>query len=144
MRASHLAVLRTLTIVAVLSSLAANAAPPAFTGVFDGTGRACSGQLFVRQKTITWLSSFSKCRGIPYTTVEQKSEGNQRGYTFLLKEKQRGCLYQVLYLTHHDNANMDIFWEVLGYTTMQEFEADKQKGFKAESEDELSCPLITH
>ena len=142
MRASHLAVLRTLTIVAVLSGLAANAEPPAFTGVFDGTGRACSGQLFVRQKTITWLSSFSKCRGIPYTTVEQKSEGNQRGYTFLLKEKQRGCLYQVLYLTHDNVADMGIDWNVIGYASMQDYDADKLKGFKAEGENDLSCYLV--
>ncbi|MDR2789226.1 MAG: hypothetical protein LBD06_12965 [Candidatus Accumulibacter sp.] len=43
---------------AALPSRLALAADKSFTGVFSGYGRACSGGLFVRAKTIEWNSSF--------------------------------------------------------------------------------------
>ncbi|HUA99277.1 MAG TPA: hypothetical protein VMA34_13190 [Terracidiphilus sp.] len=115
----------------------------AFTGSFEGTGRACSGTLTVEARSLSWLTPFSKCRKVPYETIDQSVSGHQQQYAFQLKQHAHDCLYTVLYLAHQNDANMDIHWNVIGYATMRDYEADKQQGYKAASPSDLSCYLVT-
>src|SRR5262245_31405462 len=52
-------------VVALAMSPGVGGAGPAFTGTFRGTGRACTGALFVRTKTLEWNTTYSRCQS-PY------------------------------------------------------------------------------
>jgi hypothetical protein len=64
-------------LVASLFSSLGLAAEKPFTGVFSGYGRACSGGLFVRTKTIEWNSTFSACKRTQYDILEKSAEGEK-------------------------------------------------------------------
>lgn len=75
--------MRNLIILALSASLGglsgtAVAAEKAFTGVFEGTGRACPGALFVRARTIEWNSSFSICKPTSYEILEKKLDNDHK------------------------------------------------------------------
>lgn len=138
--------MRTSCLVLILNLLLvflASAKAQTFTGAFEGTGRACSGSLVVEAKSISWMTPFSKCRKVAYEVLDQGGGGNKQYYAFQLKQQQRGCLYSVLYLTHEEAANMDINWNVIGYASLKQYEADKQKGFETVPGSSLSCYLVT-
>jgi len=120
-----------------------SAAEPPFTGTFEGTGRACYGGLYVRTKTISWSTPFSACKRVPYEVLERSEKGNERRFTFRLKSSSKACRYGVLYLYHGASANADIDWHVIGYATFEDYKADQQNGFKADSPQALSCSLVT-
>lgn len=115
----------------------------AFTGVFSGTGRACQGSLAIRKKTISWVTPFSQCKNLPYEVLEQGNGKAGDFFTFRLKGTGSSCRYTVLHLTHEKNANGDIGWNVIGYLSQQSYAKDKEKGFKAEEQEALSCYLTT-
>lgn len=123
----------------VSTSLAAEAP---FTSAFQGTGRACYGGLYVRTKTISWLTSFSRCQKVPYEMLERQENGHDRRFTFRLKQHPKGCRFEVLYLYHRDIPNPDIDWHVIGYASLTDYRADKQDGFKANSPNAQACSLV--
>ncbi len=131
------------TMVAGLLLSAGKTAERPFTGAFEGTGRACAGTLSVRPKTISWTTPFSTCRNLAYEVVEHSEKGNERRVTLHMKPGGKSCLYSVLYLYHGDSADNDIDWHVIGYRSFDEYKADQQNGFKADSPDALSCSLVT-
>lgn len=126
-------------------TLAADVVDPSnrFTGTFSGTGRACAGLLHVQNKTLTWQTPFSQCRKMAYEVIEQSQQGNERRPVFQLRQSNKQCLYEVLYLYHRDTTNPDINGHVIGYKTRADYTADKQDGYKANSPDTLSCYLVT-
>jgi hypothetical protein len=119
------------------------ASTPRFTGAFSGTGRACYGRLYVRTKTISWLTTFSQCQKVPYGVLEQHENGNERRFAFQLERRSKGCRFAVIYLYHRDNPDQDMDWQVIGYESIEDYRADQAQGFKADAPTALSCYLVT-
>src|SRR6266849_3346311 len=115
------------------------AADSPFTGAFEGTGRAGYGSLYIRTKTISWMTPFSQCQKIPYDVIERLRKGNQREFVFHLKQHTKSCRFDVLYLHHPDTPNLDIDWGIIGYVSRETYESDKKNGYKAPLPSSLSC-----
>lgn len=130
-----------LVLLAAVAGAPAAAAPP-FTGAFSGTGRSCYGRLYVKTRTISWLTPFSQCQSVPYRTILQQQRGHERALAFQLERRPKGCRYRVLYLHHADDPDPTIRWEVIGYASLDDFRADQARGFKAESPSAMSCYLV--
>jgi len=99
--------------------------------------------LYIRTKTVSWLTPFSQCRKVPYEVIERNQKGDERRFAFHLKQRNQACLFDVLYLYHSDTPNPDIGWHVIGYATQEEYQADKQDGYTANSPRSQSCSLVT-
>lgn len=112
------------------------------TGEFSGTGRACSGRLIVRAKTISWTSSFSRCEAVPYELVEQTADAGVVRYSFRFTRIAPRCAYRYITVSHNELRGGDIGWEVIGYGSEGSYFADKAKGYRADAEDAMSCYLI--
>lgn len=96
---------------------AAAAADDTFTGVFQGTGRACFGALYVRAKTIEWNSTYSICKPSQYEILENSvSDGNRR-VVFHLKHRSRQCRYPVVEVEHASGYS----WNVSGYQSLDHY-----------------------
>lgn len=61
-------------------------------GTFVGTGRACSGKLVVQAKTISWMTSFSRCESLPYDVIEQFTDAETSRYSFKFKRHPHGLV----------------------------------------------------
>jgi hypothetical protein len=118
----------------------ASAQPRPLTGRFVGNGRACYGTLDVRTKTISWLTTFSKCKSTPYELIERNEQGGELRMTYRIKPNADGCRYAILSLTHTGVAK-DIGWDVTGYGSEQSYQADKANGYQAKAEGMMSCYL---
>ena len=115
---------------------------PRFTGAFRGTGRACYGRLDVRVKTISWLTTFSQCKSVPYRLIERHQNGNARQLAFELARRDKGCRYGVIALRHRDDPDPSIGWEAIGYASLADYRADQARGFEADLATALSCYLV--
>jgi len=115
--------MRTLVVFTMAASIGsfpglATAADATFTGVFRGTGRACSGALYVRAQTIEWNSTYSVCKPTQYEILDNRvANGNQR-FVFRLKERSRQCRYSVVEVEHASGYN----WNVSGYPSLEGFQ----------------------
>lgn len=122
-------------------AVTAQAQTEPLTGRFQGTGRACYGTLTVQAKTISWLTSFSQCKSTPYRLVSQEKHNGQTRMTYRLTSSPANCRFAVLSLTHAGPAE-NTGWEVSGYGSEQSYLADKSSGYKAKTEDMMSCYLV--
>jgi hypothetical protein len=137
--------MRAIGILGLLSMVAATATPASaderpFTGSFSGTGRACSGGLHVRTKTIEWNSSFSVCKPTRYEVLDKDSREHER-IAFRLKTRSKRCLYEVVQIEHVDGAN----WNAAGYQSLEAYqnrEAPDWKNSPLPERQVLSCPMI--
>ncbi|WP_284410717.1 hypothetical protein [Acidovorax sp. SUPP3334] len=123
-----------------ISSSTAAASEKLFTGVFDGTGRACSGALQVRAKTIEWRSAFSTCKPTPYEILEKNAEDGPKRIVFRLKKRSSQCLYPVIEVTQAS----DYRWNVTGYQSLEGFqkkEAPDWSNSPLPERQTLSCPM---
>jgi hypothetical protein len=107
----------------------------AFTGTFEGSGRACYGNLVIKPKTISWKTPFSSCGDVPYEIIEQKSQGSEQRIIYLLKKRNKECLFSVISLHHGDSPRPDLDWEATGYLSLDDFKADSIA-------NSTSCPLV--
>ncbi len=112
------------------------------TGTFAGTGRACSGQLIVQPKTISWVTSFSRCESLPYEIIEQATDAETYRYSFKFKRHAPRCRYRYITVTHKREGGEDVGWGVIGYGSEQSYLADKANGYTANAEDTMSCYLV--
>ncbi|MDR2128956.1 MAG: hypothetical protein LBP52_07815, partial [Burkholderiaceae bacterium] len=71
-----------------------------FTGVFEGTGRACSSAL--RTKTIEWNSTYSICKPTRYEVLEKTlgDDGEYARIVFSLETRSKHCRYKVIEVAH--------------------------------------------
>lgn len=99
-------------------SSAAAAADKAFTGVFKGTGRACSGALYVRSKTIEWNSTYSVCKPTRYEILEKNLDSGHERIVFRLKTRSRRCRYSVIEVERENGY----YWSVSGYPSLEGFQ----------------------
>jgi hypothetical protein len=115
--------------------------PWPFTAAFMGSGRLCYGGLYIREKTISWLTPFSQCQRIPFEVIEQWGEGNERNIVFRLKHKPPNCKFGVIYLRHNPDPNFGILWEALGYAGEVTYRRGKQSNWLYQPWPSFSCPL---
>ncbi|MNT51078.1 hypothetical protein D3C72_1880280 [compost metagenome] len=112
-----------------------------FTGKFSGTGRACSGGLYVRTKAIEWNSSFSICKPSRYEVLDNeldKKEGER--IAFRLQSPSHQCLYPVIEVQRLSTYS----WGVQGYQSMESYRNRALPGWANSPLEErliLSCPM---
>jgi hypothetical protein len=124
----------------ILPVAVASAEIQPLTGRFLGSGRACYGTLAVRSKTISWLTTFSQCKAVPYELIERNEQAGALRVTYRLKQSNASCRYTILSLTHMGPEG-DSGWDVTGYGSEQSYRADKSSGYKSKADDMMSCYL---
>lgn len=127
------------TYLMVVTAMAAE--PRSFTGHFEGTGRACHGTLAIKAKTIAWKTTFSQCKTTAFELIEQDRQDGRMRLTYRLKTIAPSCRFSILTLTHA-GPSPHSGWEATGYGSRQSYEADKSSGYKAKTEDMMSCSVI--
>ncbi len=130
--------------VAALLALAATShamAEAPFTGAFSGTGRACSGGLFVRTRTIEWNSSFSICKPARYEVLDREGLASDQGrIAFRLKARSRRCLYEVVEAQQVSRYG----WDIRGYQSLESYRKRDLPDWNNSPLDDrmiLSCPM---
>lgn len=121
-------------------SIAAAASDQAFTGVFEGTGRACSGEMQVRAKTIAWHSTFSTCTATRYDVLERNADPSQERIVFRLKKRSSECRYPVIEAVRTSEYN----WNVTGYPSLEGFQKKHLPDWSISALHDrqvLSCPM---
>jgi hypothetical protein len=111
-----------------------------FTAVFSGTGRACSGGLFVRTRTIEWNSSFSVCKRGRYEVLEKDFAGDHGRIAFRLHVRSRQCRHEVIEAEQVGTYG----WSVQGYPSLEAYQKRTLPGWRNSPLDErlvLSCPM---
>jgi len=104
-------------------------------GVFEGTGRACSGLLKITPKRLSWSPPFSPCPPSAYTLAERRQENGATRWAYRLVGAPKSCTYKVVVLEKKLVAPDNwIAWNALGYTSM--------KAYKADSDVRLACYLV--
>ena len=128
-----------------LAALTANGVAVAtdkpFTGIFQGTGRACSGALYVRSKTTEWHSTYSACERSRYEILEKDLTGKVHRIAFLIKKRSAHCRHEVVELRLSDGYA----WNVNGYPSLEAFQkrdAPDWKDSVLPGREVLSCVLI--
>ncbi|MFI8615223.1 hypothetical protein ACIGHN_06920 [Acidovorax sp. NPDC077693] len=120
------------------------ASEKAFTGDFEGTGRACSGELRVRTKTLEWRSSFSTCLPAHYEVLERSAHGSMERIVFRLKKRSSQCRYPVIEAAR----TSDYGWNVTGYQSLEGFQKKELPDWSNSplpDRQVLSCPMTkTH
>ncbi|CAN7514045.1 hypothetical protein [Caulobacter sp. LjRoot300] len=102
-------------------------------GVFEGTGRACSGLLKITPKRMSWKTPFSPCPASAYTLVERRHKGGATLWTYRFIGSPKSCLYKVVVLEKTPPPQVWA-WYAYGFTSM--------KAYKADSNDQLNCYLV--
>ncbi|WPH19414.1 hypothetical protein [Variovorax paradoxus] len=129
-----------LAFLALAGTGTAIAAAP-FTAVFSGTGRACSGGLYVRTQTIEWNSSFSICKPSRYSVLEKDLAVDHGRIAFRLAARSRQCRYEVIEAKQVSTYG----WSVQGYPSLEAYRKRALPGWRHSPRDErmvLSCPMV--
>lgn len=107
----------------ILAHGAVLAADKPFIGVFQGGGRACSGALYVRAKTIEWHSTYSTCKPSHYEILERELDEKNPKIAYLLKERSKNCRHQVIELQLNAGyAGNPPYWDTTGYPSLEAFQ----------------------
>lgn len=118
----------------------APASEPPLTGAFSSTGRVCSGGVYVRARTIQWISAFRLCKPTPYEVIDKVLVGDRQRIAYRLSHTDRQCPYEVIELEEVGQYA----WTVNGY---QSAEAYWNRDLPAWAQSPLperqpfSCPL---
>jgi len=103
-------------------------------GVFEGTGRACSGLLKITPKRMSWKTPFSPCPASAYTLVERRHKGGATLWTYRFIGSPKSCLYKVVVL--EKTAPPQVWaWYAYGFTSMKAYKADAKF-------EQLNCYLV--
>ena len=104
-------------------------------GVFEGTGRACSGLLRITPRRLSWTTPFSSCPTLPFTLAERRQKDGTTRWVYQRVGASKSCTYKVVVLEKKLVAPDNwIAWNALGYTSM--------KAYKADSDVRLACYLV--
>jgi hypothetical protein len=104
-------------------------------GVFEGTGRACSGLLKITPKRLSWSTAFSPCPASAYTLVERRQESNATQWAYRFVDTPKNCFYKVVMLKKLVDVDGRVEWHASGFTSMKAYKADAKV-------DRLNCPLV--
>lgn len=108
------------------------AQPAAQLGVFEGTGRACSGRLTITPRTLTWKNTFLPCPATAYRVVETVRTDIGRQWIYELKNPPKRCFYRVVKLEKRDTAAA---WNIAGFSSIDAYKADSDV-------DRLNCYMF--
>lgn len=112
----------------ISAACAAKPAAPKTINVYEGTGRACAGQLAITPKTISWQTSFSQCPKTAYELV--KNEPNLQVYR--MQKRAKTCAYDYIQVeTGLPNEQV----QVIGFPNQQAFAEQN-------TVDGLSCMVV--
>jgi len=111
------------------------AEPRVQLGVFEGTGRACSGLLKITPKRLNWNTAFSPCPASAYTLVERRREGDAAQWAYRFVRTPKSCFYKVVMLEKLVDVDGRVEWHASGFTSMKAYKADAKV-------DRLNCPLV--
>jgi hypothetical protein len=125
---------RRVAAVALSSLLCGNiASASTFTGVFSGQGKACWGPLYIRTKTIQWITDFSVCYS-PYTIEKKTFVDKPQNYDYILyrlNQPSKACSWRYIalyYYKYADSPYMHYDWSVAGFPNFEDFvEFNKQE-----------------
>jgi hypothetical protein len=104
-------------------------------GVFEGTGRACSGLLKITPTRLSWNTAFSPCPALAYTLVEHRREGDATQWAYRFVRTPKSCFYKVVMLKKLVDVDGRVEWHASGFTSMKAYKADAKV-------DRLNCPLV--
>ena len=125
--------------LATLATMAIAADAP-FTLALTGGGRACSGGLFVRTKTIEWNASFSRCKPSPYEILGRETAGDHERLAFRLLNRNRSCRYAVIEAEQVRPGS----WNVNGYPSLEAYQKRDIPDWREAplpARQVLSCPM---
>ena len=126
----------------VIAGASAAATPgPHLTGTFDGTGRACSGALHIRAKTVEWNSSFSVCKPSRYEVLDSALGGEHGRIALRLKTRSPKCRYEVVEAEQVSAYS----WDVRGYQSLESYQKRALPDWSNSPIPErmiLSCPMV--
>lgn len=128
--------LAVMAMVLALSAGEAIAADTPFAGVFEGTGRACHGDLTIKKNSIAWLTPFSRCQRTPYSILERSAADQPLKIVYKLERKSKSCLYEYVVLEQivTGHAPTDADWHATGYQSAEDL--------RTASTDSLGCGLV--
>lgn len=104
-------------------------------GVFEGTGRACSGLLEITPKRLSWNTLFSPCPASAFTLVERRQKDGATQWAYGFAQTPKSCFYKVVMLKKLVDVDGRIEWHASGFTSMKAYKADVKT-------DRLNCPLV--
>ncbi len=102
-------------------------------GVFDGTGRACAGQLRITPRRLTWKTPFTPCPASAYTLVERRQTERRVHWVYQLKNPSKRCTYKVVSLEKMIDENGWVGWNASGFW---------EKSYRTNTYGELNCYLV--
>jgi hypothetical protein len=126
----HRKLIISIAAIVMISSSASISSERNLTGAFEGTGRACTGALYVRTNTVEWNSTYSICKPTRYEVLENSLNGDHRRTVLRLNKRNRQCRYEVVEIEHADGYS----WNVSGYPSLESFQ-------KRDSPDWSNSPL---
>lgn len=112
-----------------------------FTGVFEGTGRACSGNLYIREKTAEWNTPFSVCKPARYELLEKDFTGEHKRLALRIKSRSKRCAYEVFEVEQVSRYG----WNANAYQTLEAFQKRSHPDWENSPLPErltLSCPVV--
>ncbi|RQO47442.1 hypothetical protein DBV14_21230 [Variovorax sp. KBW07] len=127
-----------------LASSAALAADKPFTGYFVGNGRACTGNLYIRTKTVEWHTPFSVCKPAGYEVLEKDFTETHKRLALRLKTRSKHCGHAVIEVEQAAQVS-PYAWNITGYPSLEAFQKRELPGWKHSALDErmtLSCPTV--
>lgn len=104
-------------------------------GIYEGTGRACSGRLSIFKDNVAWTSTWSVCKKSTYKIIEHQTSEAKLSFVVQLNRTSRQCKYSVLELEHDNSQSADTGWQIIGFSSVVDF---KKKNFS----NALSCYLV--
>lgn len=107
--------------------------PPIQLGVFDGSGRACAGQLTITPNRLTWKTPFSPCAASAYTLVERRQTERRVHWVYRLKTPSKRCLYKTVSLEKMIQEDGWVGWNASGFW---------EKPYRTNTYGELNCYLV--
>lgn len=113
-------------------SVQPTARPTAQLGVFQGTGRACTGRLTITPRTLAWKNTFTPCPATAYSLVETRRTDIAQHWIYALQTPPKRCFYKVVKLEKRADASA---WNVAGFSSLD--------AYKASSDiDRLDCYMV--
>ncbi len=100
-------------------------------GVFEGTGRACSGLLKITPRRLSWSPPFNPCPPTAYTLAERHQEGSVTRWVYQRVGAPKSCFYKAVVLEKTVDPDGRISWNAVSFTS--------NKAYKANSNVWLSC-----
>jgi len=102
-------------------------ADPVFTVAFGSSGRACQGGLYVRTKTLDWITTYQVCKAMRYEVLEKDLTGNPQRIVFRTEKRSRQCSMEVFELSQADPRVGK--WDASAYPSLEAYQKRNEPGW---------------